>query len=57
MANEALRENTMHPEIMAVYEKIELIKRLGFGEVRVQIRNGAVYRIITTEEIMLPKQE
>ena len=31
-----------------IVETVENVKKLGFGEVRVLIKNGGVYRILTT---------
>lgn len=39
----------------AIVEKIENVKKRGFGEVRIIIRNGAVYRILTTEDELIEK--
>jgi len=36
--------------------KVEVIKKAGFGEVRILIRNGAVYRILTTEDEAVIKE-
>lgn len=33
-----------------VIDKIQAIKKVGFGEVRVLIKNGTIYRILTTED-------
>jgi len=37
-------------ELAPVIEKIELIEKAGFGEVRILIRNGFIYRIQTIED-------
>jgi len=36
--------------IELVKEKIDTIKSLGHGEVIVKIKNGKIYRILTTED-------
>ena len=41
------------PDITAILEQVEIIKKAGFGEIRVQIRNGSVYRILSTEDRIL----
>ena len=37
-------------EILSVLESIRLVRQAGFGEVRVLIRNGAIYRVLKTED-------
>ena len=34
-------------------KKIEVILEVGYGEVTVKIKNGAIYRIVTTEDIYI----
>lgn len=40
-------------DIVSVLDSIWLVKKAGFGEVRVLIRNGAIYRILKTEDKIL----
>ncbi|MCL2149402.1 MAG: hypothetical protein FWH51_00465 [Dehalococcoidia bacterium] len=40
-------------ELSRVAENIEIVKRVGFGEVRVLIKNGAVFRILTTVDKLM----
>ncbi len=35
--------------------KIEVIKKTGLGEVRILIKNGAIYRILTIEDEVINK--
>lgn len=42
-------------ELASIQTKIDLIKKAGFGEVRILIRNGTVYRILTTEDEVIQK--
>lgn len=42
-------------EMASVEAKIEVIKKAGFGEVRILIKNGAIYRILTTEDEIIRK--
>ena len=42
--------------IASVLDSIELVKKVGFGEVRIMIRNGAIYRILKTEDRVLEKE-
>jgi hypothetical protein len=42
--------------IASVIDKIGVIQKAGFGEVRVLIRNGAIYRIMTTEDEVLQEE-
>jgi hypothetical protein len=42
-------------ELASVQAKIETIKKAGFGEVRILIRNGTIYRILTTEDEVIKK--
>jgi hypothetical protein len=41
--------------LATIRNKVESIKKTGFGEVRILIRNGAVYRILTTEDEAVDK--
>jgi len=43
-------------EIASVLESVNIVKKAGFGEVRIVIRNGAVYRILKTEDKVLDKE-
>ena len=43
-------------DIASVLDSIELVKKVGFGEVRIMIRNGAIYRILKTEDRVLEKE-
>jgi len=45
----------MDKDIQSIVEKIEIIKKTGFGEVRILIKNGAIYRILTTEDKIISK--
>jgi hypothetical protein len=38
-----------------IIDKIEAVKKAGFGEVRVLIKNGAVYLIKATEDKLIEK--
>ena len=40
-------------EIAKVITKIQSVKESGFGEVKICIRNGTVYRICTTEDELI----
>ena len=40
-----------------VAQKIEKVSNIGFGEIRIVIRNGAVYRILSTEDELLEKNK
>ena len=40
-------------DIAAVLEYIRLVKKSSFGEVRILVRNGAIYRILKTEEKLI----
>ncbi|APH12647.1 hypothetical protein ASJ33_05515 [Dehalococcoides mccartyi] len=40
-------------ELAKIITKIQAVKESGFGEVKVCIRNGSIYRIIKTEEEMM----
>jgi len=37
-------------EIEKIMQKVDAVKAAGFGEVRILVRNGAIYRILVTEE-------
>ena len=43
-------------EVTSVLDSIDLVKKAGFGEVRIVIRNGAIYRILKTEDKVLEKE-
>ena len=40
-----------------VQKKIEVISKIGYGEVRIVIRNGDVYRILSTEDELIEKNK
>lgn len=40
-------------ELAKIITTIRAVKESGFGEVKVCIRNGSIYRIIKTEEEMM----
>ncbi len=46
-----------HSDEFSIMEKVRLIKRLGFGEVRILIKNGVVYRILVTEDRIMDFKE
>jgi len=46
----------LNQELNTILEQVEIIKKIGFGEIRVQIRNGSVYRILSTEDRLLQKE-
>ena len=48
--------NGLDKDITSVLDSIELVKTAGFGEVRIMIRNGAIYRILKTEDRVLGKE-
>ena len=37
-------------EMEKIMQKVNDVKAAGFGEVRILVRNGAIYRILVTEE-------
>ena len=42
--------------VTTIIDKMETVKKSGFGEVRILIRNVAVYRILTTEDEAVNKE-
>jgi len=40
-------------ELELIKEKIDAIKKLGHGEIRILIKNGIIYRILTTEDKLI----
>ena len=40
-------------ELEKIINKLQTVKAAGFGEVRILIRNGGIYRILVTEEELL----
>jgi len=42
-------------ELELIAEKIKAVKESGFGEVRILIKNGAIYRIMATEDELVEK--
>jgi len=42
--------------IKLIEEKIKLVKAEGFGEVIIKIKNGAIYRIVSTVDELLDKE-
>jgi hypothetical protein len=40
-------------ELEIIEQKLNSIKDSGFGEIRVVVRNGTVYRILSTEDELL----
>lgn len=45
------------PYLEDVLRKLALIRRKGFGEVRVIIRNGVIYRILSTEDELMGEKK
>lgn len=43
-------EVDLKKEIELIAEKLQAVKESGFGEVRILIKNGAIYRILTTKD-------
>jgi hypothetical protein len=43
-------------DIQSVLDRIETIRKTGFGEVRIIIKNGAIHRILTTEDEIVQKE-
>jgi hypothetical protein len=50
MTNDCKEALNHNEDIASVLESIRLVKKAGFGEVRIMIRNGAIYRILKTED-------
>lgn len=42
-------------ELELIQKKLETVKKAGHGEVRILIKNGAVYRILSTEDELVKK--
>ncbi len=40
-------------ELEKIKQKVNAVKAGGFGEVRIPVKNGAIYRILVTEEELL----
>jgi len=40
-------------ELKLIAEKIAEIKKLGHGEIVIKVKNGQVYRILTTEDKLI----
>jgi len=43
--------------IKLIEEKIKLVEAQGFGEVIIKVKNGAVYRIIPSFDILIEKAD
>lgn len=43
-------------EAELIAEKVDAVKKSGHGEVRILIKNGAVYRILKTEDKLLEQE-
>uniref|UniRef100_A0A6M3KND4 Uncharacterized protein n=1 Tax=viral metagenome TaxID=1070528 RepID=A0A6M3KND4_9ZZZZ len=39
--------------IKLIEEKIKLVEAAGFGEVIVKVKNGAAYRVVVSDDILL----
>jgi hypothetical protein len=48
--------NHMPQEFSELFRYIEVVKKSGFGEVRIIIKNGAIYRIQKTEDKIFGKE-
>jgi hypothetical protein len=45
-------------ELKVIKHKLNIIKQSGFGEIRIVVRNGIVYRILSVkDELVEPKQK
>jgi len=53
---EAKRIINSENENELIKEKIQTIKKAGFGEVRVLIKNGVIYRILSTEDKLVEEK-
>ena len=42
-------------DLELISEKIQVVKESGFGEIRILIKNGEIYRILATEDELLKK--
>jgi len=42
--------------IKLIEDKIQLIENEGFGEIIIKVRNGIVWRVISSVDILLDKQ-
>ena len=40
-------------ELKRIMQKVSAVKAAGFGEIRIVVRNGAIHRILVTEEELL----
>jgi hypothetical protein len=50
MASDCKEAPNQGEDIASVLESIRLVQKAGFGEVRIMVRNGAIYRILKTED-------
>lgn len=44
-------------ELELITPKLQAVKESGFGEVRILIKNGAIYRILTTEDELVEEEK
>lgn len=49
----AKTRTTEQAELEKIMQKVNAVKAGGFGEVRILVKNGAIYRILVTEEELL----
>lgn len=51
------KEVNLDKELELIAEKVKAVKESGFGEVRILIKNGAIYRVMTTEDELIKEKE
>lgn len=51
------KEVDLDKELVLIAEKLQAVKESGFGEVRILVKNGAIYRILTTEDELMESKD
>lgn len=50
-------ELDLKKELERIADKIKAVKESGFGEVRILIKNGAIFRVLTTEDELMEAKD
>ncbi|MGD9116868.1 MAG: hypothetical protein PVJ61_06830 [Dehalococcoidia bacterium] len=44
-------------DLQVIERKLSIIKKSGFGEIRIMVKNGIVHRILSTEDELVEKDQ
>lgn len=53
----AISEMEKENDLSVIKRKLRIIKKSGFGEIRILVKNGIVYRILSTEDEIVEQKK